>query len=64
METQMNTTQFAILVGMFLAAIAFFAGFLALLVTAIGGAAGWFVAAIITGRIDLRQLAGRAGDQR
>ncbi|WP_133755100.1 hypothetical protein [Naumannella halotolerans] len=60
----MKTTQFAILVGMALAAIAYFAGFVALLITAIGGAVGWLVAMIITGRIDLRDLAGRAGDQR
>ncbi|MGY4720235.1 hypothetical protein [Naumannella cuiyingiana] len=60
----MNNTQFAIIVGMALGAIAIIAGFVPLLITAIGGAVGWLVAQVVSGRIDVSQLTGRAGDRR
>lgn len=60
----MSSTQFAVLVGLALGAVAVFGGFFHLLIVAIFGAVGFIVAKVLDGSIDISGLTGRAGDRR
>jgi hypothetical protein len=52
----MSRTQFGIAVGLVLGLVLVFAGFWQMLVVAVFGAAGWVVAKLLAGELDLSSL--------
>ena len=60
----MSRTQFGTAVGLVLGLVLVFAGFWQMLVVALFGAAGWVVAKILAGELDLSSLTSMAQQRR
>ena len=60
----MKPSHIGLLVGLALAAFAFFGGFFAFLTAAVFAFIGWVIGMVLEGRLDLGALTGRGSDRR
>lgn len=60
----MNTSRFALLVGLVLGIVATFGGFGSFVLVAVFAGVGWVVGRVLEGKLDLAALLGQARDRR
>lgn len=60
----MKVSQVGLIVGLVLAAFAYFGGFFAFLTATVFAFIGWIVGMVLEGRLDLGALTGRGFDRR